>query len=279
MAKKQCRNRVNEDTAIEEKCVEDLADNHGLSFLHPPHDVGVNSDAPNRCFLPHHIHTWIVHSQGISGICRFPRLALLLLSDSPDQDLGDLKRAAWRNHSSHRQAVRKWDTRRDYIVQEYDRHLSAVKIHLRQPKPTHRDNLRQQKLARLEMGHFGGLLRRFNDALNAPFPRMGSGSLELGQQGVNLHRIHGLRLCVNLDLSPDITNHVYADATAKSTPVSRPVRAAKCLRKLVWIYLLEVETYSKRLEFRLDHVRDAWMLHQLAEVGHCHNNPKLDALN
>lgn len=58
---------------------------------------------------------------------------------------------------------------------------------------------------------------------------------------VNLHRIHGLRLCVNLDLSPDITNHVYADATAKSTPVSRPVRAAKCLRKLVWIYLLEVE--------------------------------------
>lgn len=107
MAKKQCRNRVNEDTAIEEKCVEDLADNHGLSFLHPPHDVGVNIGAPNRCFLPHHIHTWIVHSQGISGICRFPRLALLLLSGSPDQDLGDLKRAAWRNHSGHRQAVRK----------------------------------------------------------------------------------------------------------------------------------------------------------------------------
>ncbi|EDS31443.1 pre-mRNA-processing factor 17 [Culex quinquefasciatus] len=276
MAKKQCRNRVTEDTAIEEKCVEDLADNHGLSFLHPPHDVGVNIGAPNRSKA-------FPASDGFPGC----RLALLLLSGSPDQDLGDLKRAAWRNHSGHRQAVRNWDTRSGYIVQEYDRHLGAVKIHLRQPKPTHRDNLRQQKLARLEMGHFGGLLRRFNDALNArshPFPEWQVARQSLDNKvvifgAVNLHRIHGLRLCFNLDLSPDITNHVYADATAKSTPVSRPVRAAKSLRKLVWIYLLEVETYSKRLEFRLDHVRDAWMLHQLAEVGHFHNNPKLDALN
>ncbi|EDS29068.1 pre-mRNA splicing factor prp17 [Culex quinquefasciatus] len=98
---------------------------HATSFLHPPHDVGVKSGAPDRCLLPHHIHTWTGHSQGISGIWRFLNLALLL-SCSPDQDLGGLQRAAWLANLLGPPAGRAEHTRSGYIVQEYDRHLGAV---------------------------------------------------------------------------------------------------------------------------------------------------------
>lgn len=63
-------------------------DYQGRSFLHPPHDVGVNlkSDTPpNRCFLPKtHIHTWQGHSKGISAVKWFPKTAHLMLSSSMD---------------------------------------------------------------------------------------------------------------------------------------------------------------------------------------------------
>lgn len=68
--------------------VKDAVDYQGRSYLHPPHDVGVNlkSDTPpDKCFLPKaHIHTWSGHSKGVSAIRWFPRTAHLFLSASMD---------------------------------------------------------------------------------------------------------------------------------------------------------------------------------------------------
>lgn len=68
--------------------VKEPFDYQGRSFLHPPHDVGINlrGDAiPPKCFLPKaHIHTWEGHTKGISGIRWFPKSAHLLLSCSMD---------------------------------------------------------------------------------------------------------------------------------------------------------------------------------------------------
>lgn len=68
--------------------VKDIVDYQGRTFLHAPHDVGVNlksSSPPDRCFLPKsHIHTWQGHTKGIAAIKWFPRTAHLLLSASMD---------------------------------------------------------------------------------------------------------------------------------------------------------------------------------------------------
>lgn len=68
--------------------VKDAVDYQGRSYLHAPHDVGVNlkSDTPpERCFLPKaHIHTWSGHTKGIAAIRWFPRTAHLFLSASMD---------------------------------------------------------------------------------------------------------------------------------------------------------------------------------------------------
>uniref|UniRef100_A0A8D8AYF4 (northern house mosquito) hypothetical protein n=1 Tax=Culex pipiens TaxID=7175 RepID=A0A8D8AYF4_CULPI len=86
MVKKLRRNRVTKDNPIEEKYV-DLDDHHCPSFLRPPHYVGNKSDAPDWCFLPKaHVHLDRLH-QDISDIRWFPKLALLLLSCTTNQDL------------------------------------------------------------------------------------------------------------------------------------------------------------------------------------------------
>ncbi|XP_055540489.1 pre-mRNA-processing factor 17 [Wyeomyia smithii] len=137
MAKKQHRNRVTEDKPIEEKSVlhiKDSVDYQGRSFLHPPHDVGVNlrkSGAPDRCFLPKaHIHTWTGHTKGISAIRWFPKSAHLLLSCSMDArvKLWEVynERRCVRTYSGHRQAVRdvSFNNRGDKFVSAgYDRYL------------------------------------------------------------------------------------------------------------------------------------------------------------
>lgn len=68
--------------------VKDSVDYQGRSFLHAPHDVGVNlrSDSPpDRCFMPKtQVHTWEGHTKGISQIRWFPKTAHLLLSCSMD---------------------------------------------------------------------------------------------------------------------------------------------------------------------------------------------------
>ncbi|XP_065353514.1 pre-mRNA-processing factor 17 [Cloeon dipterum] len=117
LAKKQKKGKPQEDKTFEEKAVmhiSDPLDYQGRSFLHPPHDVGVNlrSDAPpSRCFLPKtHIHTWTGHTKGISAIRWFPKTAHLLLSSSMD---GRVKlwevyneRRCIQTYYGHRQAVR-----------------------------------------------------------------------------------------------------------------------------------------------------------------------------
>ncbi|XP_021700110.1 pre-mRNA-processing factor 17 [Aedes aegypti] len=137
MAKKQRRNRVTEDKPIEEKSVlhiKDSVDYQGRSFLHPPHDSGVNlrkSSAPDRCFLPKaHIHTWTGHTKGISAIRWFPVSAHLLLSCSMDARIKIWEvyneRRCVRTYSGHRQAVRdvSFNNRGDRFVSAgYDRYL------------------------------------------------------------------------------------------------------------------------------------------------------------
>ncbi|KAL9697438.1 hypothetical protein quinque_000879 [Culex quinquefasciatus] len=85
MVKKLRRNRVTKDKPIEQKYV-DLVDHHCPSFLRPPHVVGNRSDAPDWCFLPK-AHVLDRLHQDISDIRWFPKLPLLLLSCSTDQDL------------------------------------------------------------------------------------------------------------------------------------------------------------------------------------------------
>lgn len=89
-------------------------DYQGRSFLHAPHDIGINlrsDQPPDRCFLPKaHIHTWTGHTKGISAIRFFPKTAHLLLSASMDcrvklWEVYNEKRCI-QTYSGHRQAVR-----------------------------------------------------------------------------------------------------------------------------------------------------------------------------
>lgn len=118
LSKKQRRNKVyTEEKPLEEKSIlhiKDAFDYQGRSFLHPPHDVGVNlrSNAPpDRCFLPKaHIHTWTGHTKGVTAIRFFPKSAHLLLSASFDSrvKLWEVynERRCIRTFSGHKQAVK-----------------------------------------------------------------------------------------------------------------------------------------------------------------------------
>lgn len=80
-------------------------DYQGRSFLHAPHDVGVNlkSDTPpDRCFLPKsHIHTWSGHTKGIAAVRWFPRTAHLLLSASMDCRIKASRNEIFQNTKLH----------------------------------------------------------------------------------------------------------------------------------------------------------------------------------
>lgn len=84
LAKKNKRHKVaTDDKPIEEKSIlhiKDAYDYQGRSYLHPPHDVGVNlrpGHTPDRCFLPKsHIHTWTGHNKGVTAIVCFPNRAI-----------------------------------------------------------------------------------------------------------------------------------------------------------------------------------------------------------
>lgn len=138
LAKRHRRNRIPEDKPLEEKSilhskfdiktrllcalltcyfyilVKDPLDYQGRSFLHAPHDLGVNlrTDAPpDRCFLPKsHIHSWTGHTKGISAIRFIPKTAHLLLSSSMDcrVKLWEVynERRCIRTYFGHRQAVK-----------------------------------------------------------------------------------------------------------------------------------------------------------------------------
>lgn len=139
LAKRNRRHKVPEDKPFEEKsvlhskhkhlvfltritysfnhfliAVKDPLDYQGRSFLHAPHDVGVNlrsSSHPDRCFLPKaHIHTWTGHTKGISAIRLVPKTAHLLLSASMDSRVKIWEvykeRRCIRTYYGHRQAVK-----------------------------------------------------------------------------------------------------------------------------------------------------------------------------
>ncbi|KAF4519595.1 hypothetical protein B566_EDAN003762 [Ephemera danica] len=137
LAKRQKRGKKVEEKPMEEKAVmhiKDPVDYQGRSFLHPPHDVGVNlrSDSPpDRCFLPKtHIHTWQGHTKGISNIRWFPRTAHLLLSCSMDcrVKLWEVyhERRCIQTYYGHRQAVRDIcfnNSGHEFLSAGYDRYI------------------------------------------------------------------------------------------------------------------------------------------------------------
>lgn len=137
LSKRHKRGKPVEEKPIEEKSVlhiKDSVDYQGRSFLHPPHDVGVNlkSDTPpDRCFLPKsHIHTWSGHTKGIAAIRWFPRSAHLLLSASMDCriKLWEVynERRCVRTYYGHRQAVRDINFNncgKQFLSAAYDRYI------------------------------------------------------------------------------------------------------------------------------------------------------------
>ncbi|XP_050298028.1 pre-mRNA-processing factor 17 [Anthonomus grandis grandis] len=117
VSKRTKRGRPTEEQHVEEKSVlhiKDPVDYQGRSFLHAPHDVGVNlkSDTPpDKCFLPKaHIFTWTGHTKGVSAIRWFPKTAHLFLSSSMDCKIKIWEvyneRRCIRTYYGHRQAVR-----------------------------------------------------------------------------------------------------------------------------------------------------------------------------
>lgn len=137
LSKRHRRNRIPEDKPIEEKSIlhiNDPTDYQGRSFLHAPHDIGVNlrSDAPpDKCFLPKaHIHTWTGHTKGISAIRFVPKTAHLLLSASMDcrVKLWEVygERRCIRTYAGHRQAVKDVafnNKGTQFVSAGYDRYL------------------------------------------------------------------------------------------------------------------------------------------------------------
>jgi pre-mRNA-processing factor 17 len=67
---------------------DEIFDYQGRSFMHIPHNAGVNleSDAPpERCYLPKkQLHQWMAHKDGVGAIRWFPKSAHLLLSGGMD---------------------------------------------------------------------------------------------------------------------------------------------------------------------------------------------------
>ena len=91
LAKRKRRGKNVDDKPIEEKSVlhiKNPLDYQGRSYMHPPHDVGVNlksKDPPTKCFIPKNlIHTYQGHNKGVSAIRWFPQTAHLLLSSGMD---------------------------------------------------------------------------------------------------------------------------------------------------------------------------------------------------
>lgn len=114
--------------------VKDPLDYQGRSFLHAPHDVGVNlrsSAHPDKCFLPKsHIHSWTGHTKGISAIRLVPKTAHLLLSGSMDcrVKLWEVykERRCIRTYFGHRQAVKDVGFNNDgteFLSAAYDRYI------------------------------------------------------------------------------------------------------------------------------------------------------------
>lgn len=114
--------------------VKDPTDYQGRSFLHAPHDVGVNlrsSSHPDRCFLPKaHIHTWTGHTKGISAIRLIPKTAHLLLSASMDSRVKVWEvykeRRCIRTYYGHRQAIKDvaWNNNGEqFLSAGYDRYI------------------------------------------------------------------------------------------------------------------------------------------------------------
>lgn len=114
--------------------VKDPLDYQGRSFLHAPHDVGVNLRShahPDKCFLPKsHIHTWTGHTKGIAAIRLLPKTAHLLLSGSMDcrVKLWEVykERRCIRTYFGHRQAVKDVGFNNDgtqFLSAAYDRYI------------------------------------------------------------------------------------------------------------------------------------------------------------
>ena len=79
------------DTKEEEKStlhIKDPYDYQGRSFLHPPHDLGVNfkyDHVPDKCFIPKKcLHTYTGHTMPVNAIRWFPVSAHLFLSAGMD---------------------------------------------------------------------------------------------------------------------------------------------------------------------------------------------------
>ncbi|XP_055381264.1 pre-mRNA-processing factor 17 [Condylostylus longicornis] len=137
LSKRHKRGRIPEEKPIEEKSIlhiKDAVDYQGRSFLHAPHDVGVNlrsDSAPSKCFLPKaHIHTWTGHTKGVSTIKWFPKTAHLLLSGSMDcrVKLWEIygERRCIRTYFGHRQAVKdvSWNNPGTHFLSAgYDRYI------------------------------------------------------------------------------------------------------------------------------------------------------------
>lgn len=161
LAKRHRRNRIPEEKPLEEKSilhsklrpnpvqirfafflilffslvtVKDPLDYQGRSFLHAPHDVGVNLRShahPDKCFLPKsHIHTWTGHTKGIAAIRLLPKTAHLLLSGSMDcrVKLWEVykERRCIRTYFGHRQAVKDVGFNNDgtqFLSAAYDRYI------------------------------------------------------------------------------------------------------------------------------------------------------------
>lgn len=137
VSKRTKRGKEVEEKQFEEKSVlhiKDSVDYQGRSFLHAPHDVGVNlkSDIPpEKCFLPKaHIHTWSGHTKGVSAIRWFPKTAHLFLSCSMDckiklWEVYKDKRCI-RTYYGHRQAVRDINFNNNgsqFLSAGYDRYI------------------------------------------------------------------------------------------------------------------------------------------------------------
>ncbi|CAG9763920.1 unnamed protein product [Ceutorhynchus assimilis] len=137
VSKRTKKGKEPEEKHTEEKSVlhiKDAIDYQGRSFLHAPHDVGVNlkSDMPpDKCFLPKsHIHSWTGHTKGVSAIRWFPKTAHLFLSSGMDCKIKIWEvykeRRCVRTYYGHRQAVRDINFNNNgnqFLSAGYDRYI------------------------------------------------------------------------------------------------------------------------------------------------------------
>ncbi|KAK2716022.1 pre-mRNA-processing factor 17-like [Artemia franciscana] len=135
--RQKTRRGQKEDASFEEKTMLHIKDPHdyqGRSFMHAPHDVGVNlrsESPPDKCFVPKKLlHTWTGHSKALNQIRLIPKTAHLLLSCSMD---GKVKlwevynqRRCIRSYLGHRQGVRDVNFNNDgtqFLSTSFDRYI------------------------------------------------------------------------------------------------------------------------------------------------------------